>query len=126
MTKTAKSDFDPVDFTKKSDQHDQDISTIKERLDALEDRFGTNEKIAETLCDTASKATRMQDMLSETFVKLLTKDEKVKEALGKFIDNSDRGYLFAFVKRIGFLAWSAIIFLLGLVANGFIQSFFKK
>lgn len=124
-TNHSQSDFNPLDLSRKSDQHDQDITDLKERLDSLEERFGTNEKIAETLCNASETAVKMQTMLKGVFLKLLHDDKQITDKMSDMIGEYDRDKLSVALNGIGKHVVHAIIFISGVVATVAIQNIFK-
>ena len=62
----TKDDFDPKAITQ---EHQKDIGDLKKRIEELEKKFGSHELIAETLCETADKQTKMQGMISSQLKK---------------------------------------------------------
>lgn len=112
-----KNDFDASALTKQVDDHARDMATINKRLDDLETKFGTNEKIADTLTETAEKAVKMRDMLADNFVKLLNTNDTVKKGITEIVTKIDRGYAALFVKRFGFMLYTAVVAIVSAVAG---------
>jgi len=103
MPTHPKDDFDPKAITQ---EHGKDIEDIKARVQELENKFGTHEHIADTLCETAEKQTKMHEMIAKTFVKILQHDENVKKEIGVVIDVHDRKKFWWITGKIGFAIWS--------------------
>lgn len=110
-----KNDFNPNDLTQSVDKHGQDLADIKERLEKIESKFGTNEKIADTLCETAEKATKMKEMIRETFLNLVIYDVKIKDSMYGLVNTADRKFLSATLKRLGAIIWSIIMIVIGVL-----------
>ena|SRR3990167_11259645 len=108
-TTESTDDFNPDEIVK---EHDKDIGDIKERLITLEDKLGTNERIADTLYETADKQTKMHEMIATTFVKVLKTDDKVKNELKAVIDDYDRNKLSWLTGKIGVGIWSVFLVVL--------------
>ena len=109
-----KNDFN-VDDIVHADKHQQDIDGLSTRIAALENKFGTNEKIADTLCETAEKASKMHEMLGKSFLKMLEHDSDIGTQFEKIINKSDRNAFFAFLRRFGSITGAVILLLLGAV-----------
>lgn len=73
-----KEDFDPLSLVAPIDEHTRDISSLGDRLKALEDKFGSHTQIANTLLETSNEAVKMSDMLENSFLKLICKNEPVR------------------------------------------------
>lgn len=113
VTKPSKIQDLDLDTIVTTDRHDKDFADLNKRICQLEEKFGTNEQIADTLCVTAEKAVKMREMISKTFVSLIESDQKIKEALTALINKTDRSWFFSYVKRIGFAGWTIIMIILG-------------
>lgn len=109
-----KNDFD-VDDIVHADKHQQDIDGLSTRITQLENKFGTNEKIADTLCETAEKASKMQEMLGKSFLKLLQHDTDIGSEFEKIISKSDRNAFYRALKRFGSVSGAIILLLVGAV-----------
>jgi len=107
-------DFDANTLVK---EHGEDISELKARILELENKFGSNEKIAETLCDTSLKAVKMREMLAKTFVETIKTDAEVKAAIEQLVKNTDKHTFWGYMKIGGGILWTAVSFILGLLAN---------
>jgi hypothetical protein len=117
-------DFTPADIATTVNKHDEDFILVKERLNELERKFGNNEKIADTLCETAEKATKMHEMLAKTFLKLLQHDVPVKQEVSNLVNKTDRNYFYASVKRVGFLVATIVWSIIMIVIGAFVTHFF--
>jgi predicted transcriptional regulator len=112
--KTPDETLNPDDYLK-ADQHEKDMSGLTKRIEALEEKFGSNEKIAETLYETSQKAKKMEELLATSFTELIKKNSNVQDAMKMFIDKIDRKYFFVVIKRLGWLGWGALTFILGII-----------
>lgn len=115
---TAKSDFDPNQLVKLN----EDLTGLVGRIENLEEKFGTHEQIADTLCETANKATRMKAMLSESFVDLIQHNPDIKKELKKAIDEIDRNSLIVLGGKIGFGVWSILL----IIITAIVTKYFVK
>lgn len=106
-----------------TDKHDRDLADLDKRITHLESKFGSNEQIADTLCVTAEKATKMQELFAASFVKLISTDEKSKDALTQLINKCDRNWLYSYLKRIGALSGSILLIILGAVAKTLVDRY---
>ncbi len=98
------------------------MTSLTKKVECLEEKFGTNEKIAETLSDTAKKAVKMQEMFAETFVTLLKSNKDIRKVLADLLDELDRSYTKSFMKRFG--SWIGGLVLL--IVGALIKSLFDK
>ncbi len=119
-------DFNAPKIAQAVGKHDQDIIDIRKRIVELESKFGSHEKIAETLSQTATKQIKMEEMFASVFRKLVEKDSKIKTAIEDIIKKSDRDTVKLFWKKFGFATWSAIVFILGVIITVVIQNLLKK
>lgn len=115
-------DFNPDELVQSS-QHQQDIDGLNTRIKSLEDKFGTNEKIADTLCEASERALRMDELFEKKIVKQIQQNAEVRKELRKVIDEADRAAVRAFIKRVGIGIWTLIIALvsgaIALIINTF-------
>jgi hypothetical protein len=111
MAKNNSNDFS-ADILAKSEKHETDIGELTNKIRVLEDKFGTNERIADTLCETAEKATKMQEMIAITFTKVLKTNDDVKKELKTIIDEHDRNKLWWLTGKIAVGIWSVFLVVL--------------
>lgn len=107
------------DFNKiiKIDQHTKDIEDLSKRITTLEERFGSNEKLADSLCEAWDKAVRMQELITKSFLKIVASNEDAKECITTLVNKIDRDWLKAYFKRIGFTFWSILVFVAGVAVT---------
>lgn len=95
-----------------AEDHAKQMEDVISRIKELESKFGSNERIADTLCETAEKATKMQAMLANKFIDLLNTNVPIKEAVQQIMEKSDRNYFILSLRRFGGYVWTiAVIFL---------------
>lgn len=114
----TKDDFDPKAITQ---EHQKDIGDLKKRIEELEKKFGTHEQIADTLCITAEKQTKMKDMMGAVLIDLLQRNDSVKNEIKDIVDKTDRNAVMVFVKKVGFLGWSILLAVLGVILGYFLK-----
>ena len=112
---TPTTDFNAGQIATTVTKHDAEFIDVKKRLDSLEEKFGSNEKIADTLCETAEKATKMQEMLGKSFLKLLQHDTEIGTEFEKIIGKSDRHAFYKLLRRFGSVSGAVILLLVGAV-----------
>lgn len=95
----------------------EDFNSLHDKVRKLEDRVLTSENIADTLCEASQKASRMQEFLATTFIKLLKSDEQTKAIILEVIETSDRNWFIKALRRVGVLAWGAFVFILGVLVK---------
>jgi len=116
-------DFDVNALLSDVSNHARDMTTLTKKIECLEEKFGTNEKIAETLSDTAEKAVKMQTMLAKTFVTLLKSNDEVKEGISEIVNKLDRKYTALFLKRFSSGVWAIFLVSLGVVLKWVFDKF---
>ncbi len=116
-------DFDTKDLVRIVSDQNKDIQGLSSRIKALEDKFGTHECIADTLCVTVEKAAKMQSMLSEAFIKQLKSDDRIKNAVLDLVDKADRKYLVLALKRFGLWIYGLLMLVVGLLIQAAIAHF---
>lgn len=114
----AKNDFDPNQLVKLN----EDLSGLVGRIESLESKFGSHEQIADTLCETTDKASRMKSMLAKAFIDFVQHDHDAKKALKNIVDEADRDAFRLFIKKFGIAVWS--IFLI--IVSVLITKYFSK
>lgn len=115
---SQKSDFDPDELTKITDKHEGYIIELHNRLQALENKFSTNEILADTLQECSRNAVKFREMFSDVLVAQLKTDAGLRDTLREFIDHSDRNSVRKMVKQVGIAIWSIFLIILG-VALGY-------
>lgn len=124
MAKQEKDDFNPQSLIKNLADHARDVLDLKEKVKDFESRFGTHEKIAETLSDTSKTAIKMQEMLCDTFVKLLDTNDAIKNKISEIINKTDRNNFYVWAKSIGLGAWTIIVAVISAIAGAVARSHF--
>ncbi len=119
-----KEDFNPLSLVAPIDEHTRDISSLGDRLKALEDKFGSHTQIANTLLETSNEAVKMSDMLENSFLKLICKNEPVRNALKELIKSEDRNFIATQIKRWGVWVGVASLFLLTQASTETVKYFF--
>lgn len=110
--KKSKDDFN-VNTLVKAEDHDKDIALLSERISMIEMKFGTNEKIADTLFEASEKALKMHEMFSSTFIKAINSNSHVQNSLTTLIDQLDRKNFRVIFKRIWGAIWTLIVAVAG-------------
>lgn len=123
---TNGTDFKIPEIVRTVEDHKLALAAVVDRIKVLEDKFGTNEKIAETLCATSATAVKMQTMLSDTFTKLLRTDEGIKNGVTELINKNDRHLAIVAMKRFGFAVYTAIISIIGIVIGAMAKGWFSS
>lgn len=109
MAIKPKNDFDTNKLVETSGKHNEEISDLKKRVRVIEDKFGDNEKIANTIYLTADSQVKMQEMLELSFVKQLQNSPKIKEVIDTLINESDRKAASVIIKKVGIGIWTIIV-----------------
>jgi transketolase len=95
------SHYDPTLYAKADE-----VSTLSKKVEDLEKQFGSNEKIADTLCRVSERDTKIQEMFAATFVKMLKTNDASREAIEELIRKTDRSDVASFWKRFGAVVWT--------------------
>ncbi len=103
--------------------HSEGLIDLEERIKALENKLGTHEKIAETLCETAQKQTKMQELLANTFIALLKTNDSIKAATTDLINKADRNAISKLFKKFGMTVWSILMLVIGGIITKIIQHY---
>jgi hypothetical protein len=119
-------DFNPGRIATTVSKHDEEFISVKKRLDDLECKFGNNEKIAETLFETASKQTRMEEMFANVFTKLVSRDANVRTALISLMDTNEQSKIKLLWKQLGGKVLAVITFICGIIITILIQNYLQK
>ena len=113
-------------LVRKISTHESDIQSLSKRIEKLEDRLGSNEKLADTLCETANKAVKMREMLETNFVQMLSKDDKAKQEIKTIIEQTDRDFVQTKLKQYGTWIGAGILFLAAQASIQIVGWFFKS
>lgn len=101
MVKTKSDDFDSTTLVKAEDH-----SALIERVKALEEKLGSNEKIAAAFCEAASTQIKINEAVVKTFTHCLEHDQVIKEKLTVVINKIDRDFTSKFLRRFGiWIGW---------------------
>lgn len=122
---SVSNDFDTNQIIRHVEDHAKDIVALLLRVKELEDKFGNNEKIADTLSETAEKAVKMQTMLQKTFVLLLETNEPVRCEIKKLIKSTDREFVVTQWRQWRYLVIAAFIFLTAQVSIEVVKWLFR-
>lgn len=117
VTKPSKIQDLDIDTIVTSDKHDKDFSDLNKRLCALEEKFGTNELVAATLCVVSEKAAQMQEMFVTGLLKAIRTDERIQTALDTAIRKADRNWFYATLSRFGKVGWAIMLLIVGAIAK---------
>jgi hypothetical protein len=90
---TKLDDFDADKIAVTVDQHAKDIGALSEKVKCLEERFGSSISLANTLSDASKEAVKLKEMLAESFLELLQKNDAVRNEIRGFIKVVDREYV---------------------------------
>lgn len=83
------------------------VEDFNTRIEALEENFGDNEKIASTLAGVAASIKTFDQLFEKAFVNLIKNSTDVKVAFQAFVDEGDRAATNKLLKRFGLIAvWS--------------------
>jgi len=116
----GKKDFDADTLAQTAEQHGKDIFDLTERVAALETSLKP-EQLAVILAEASKDSKKLDALFSELFCAMMAKDENVKAAVENHVVKMDRGTVRRFFGKIGFTAWTAIVFFVGLVAEALIR-----
>lgn len=108
-----------------TERYNKDIEALGKRMELLESRFGSNESIANTLCETSKTAVRMQEMLDGSFLRMLCNNEQVKDSIVKLVNPSDRNWFYSFLKMLGIASWILVFFILGVLVKVAVDHYLK-
>lgn len=105
QNKKSKGEQDtPQDLAQITEQHGTDILGLDERMKKIEDQFGDNEKIADTLVTVAENIKNFDQLFEKAFVLLIKNSTDVKGAFQVFVDEGDRIATNKLIKRFGVVA----------------------
>lgn len=110
MEPDAKKDFDA---DKLLQEHVKDISSLSERVAALEGKLDKPEQLAATLEAATSDSKKLDKLFSKLFCDMMDKDPDVKKAVENKLDSIDRAAVNSVMKKfggkIGFAVWSIFL-----------------
>lgn len=106
-SKTNNTDeFITNDILKSIDNHDQDIIVLSKRIAAIEEKFSSNEKIAETISTTIKTQTPLQT------------------AIFDIMDKADRDYFLKLIKSTGSKLGGLIMLAIGIIIGMIVRAHF--
>jgi hypothetical protein len=106
-----------------TERHDQDVQHLDKRLCDLEARFGSNEKVAETLREAADSQVKMQNVHDEMLIKALKRNDAVKAALAEEIQASDRSEVNKLIRKFRGIIGGVIIALISIAGTLIVQNY---
>lgn len=95
----------------------EDVDDLQERVKALENKFGQNEKFADTFCEAIATQSKIKDTITDHIVKQIKESPIIQAEITKQVNKIDRKAVMVFVKRIGWAGWGTITFVLGVIAT---------
>jgi hypothetical protein len=110
-------DDDDISHLVRADDHAKDISDLSTRLKSLEDRLGTSIGLAATLYQTSKEATKFNEIMEESFIYLLKKNEPARNEIKFLIDSTDRDFFRRQLKRWGSWLGSVMLLVIGAVIS---------
>ena len=120
-----KNDFDAGALLQ---EHHKGISTLEDKVAALEQKLKNPELFAKTLEDAAADSKRLDKLFSKLFCAMMKSDEEVKTALVEKINALDRNQVNAVMKKfggkIGFAIWSILLIVLTALLTGWFEHHF--
>lgn len=120
-----KEDFNLPDMFQNLGAHKTNIADLTSRVKELENKFGDSEKIAITLREAHESAVKMRNLFSDFFVDGLAKNDLVKAKIIKIINEADRSFFFASLKRFGLVIWSLVFIGVGAAITMSVQHFLR-
>jgi len=77
------------------------VEDFNARIEALEENFGDNEKIAKILCTVSDNIKDFDKLFEKAFVNLIKNSTDIKQAFQSFVDMGDRKVVYTIFKRFG-------------------------
>lgn len=109
-------EIDPIkDFEadKLLQSHDKDISSLVDRVSAVEQKLSNPEQLAQTLEAATSDSKKLDRLFSKLFCNMMKNDDDVKTAVHEKINALDRRAAYSTIKKfggkMGFAAWSIFL-----------------
>jgi len=81
-------DYNPVALAGRIDGHARDMKSISERLEKMEARLGTSEKIGDTFCEVIGNYTKIQEKLKTICSDMIMDSKKVEDTIVKVVKES--------------------------------------
>ena len=116
-------DFDP---DKLLQDHHKDISSLTDRVLALEQKLSSPEQLAQTLEAASSDSKKLDKLFSKLFCDMMKNDESVKSAVTEKIAAMDRDAVKAFWTRFGRWVLATIGALFAGLLGGLIDHYVLK
>ena len=123
-TSDAKNDFNPIELSIQA--HDRGISSLSDRVAALEQNLKDPKLLAKTMEDAAEESTRLKRLFSKVFCDMMRNDDDVKTSIVQKMDEIDRVYWKRFRGKSGFAAWSIFLVVLTAIMTALADHYFKK
>lgn len=117
-------DFTPEQIAPRLNKHDEDIVEVKNRLDFIEGKLSTPQKIADFLEEASRDSKKLDLLISQLFCNMLDKDENVKKSIEIHMEKVDRKASWKLIKKWGGLFAAGIIYL-GLITTKVIDKLFS-
>jgi len=94
-------------------EHGKGISSLEDRVDALEKKLSNPELLAKTLEDASSDSKRLDKLFSKLFCDMLKNDDDVKSSFAEKLNSVDRDAVSSNLKKfgglVGFGLWTVAI-----------------
>lgn len=101
MTGKSKKDFDATELVKASENHEQQLKELSDRIASLESRVGNNETFAKSFADSIESQTVASNALANSFNGLVEKNSDTQASLKKFIRSDHIHNVVSFLKSFG-------------------------
>lgn len=125
MAKIPNNDFNEQELTITIGKHDEELISVKKRLDSLEEKFKP-EKIADIIEEASKDSKKLDKIFSKLFCEMMYKDDDVKKTVSEHIKIADRSIVFSTLKKWGLFATYGILYVLGILTTAMINFFFNK
>ncbi len=98
-------------------EHHKGISTLEDKVAALEKKLNEPKQLAKTLEDAADDSKGLEKLFSKIFCEMMQKDDAVKAAIKEKMETIDRDEVNALLKKFGgkvaFVLWTAMTIIFG-------------
>jgi len=98
-------------------EHHKGISTLEDKVAALEKKLNEPKQLAKTLEDAADDSKGLEKLFSKIFCEMMKKDDAVKAAIKEKMESVDRDEVNALLKKFGgkiiWVIWTAATIIFG-------------
>ena len=113
---TTENDFNPDDYAKTAD-----VDSLKDRVDSLYSRLGSDESFMATFEKLSSEQKKFDGVFRTQLETLILKDPEIGKRLKQVVNEVDRNWFLESSKRLFLVFWSIVLLAIGALVEHWLK-----